>query len=206
MKEEEWYDEDDPDSDSPKTELVEGSHKSEDLFALILGDSSHQRFDHFPRSQEMVLLAVGTFVLVHAIILIAAALGLLTEGIVIPDILIGSSFMAIFILCGYACLRFEKHFNGLFVNNRGVAWKSFKFGNEAIEWEHVTHVGIRLKKEEIAGMNIYGNRRKILYHNPIWGPKFTFEVLRYYIPDLHEWTVSRDKDWFHQYARYRRKK
>ncbi len=68
MKGEECYDNDDPDSGSPVTELVEGSCSSEDLFVLILGGPSRQRFNQFPRSQETIILAVGTFVLPSAAI------------------------------------------------------------------------------------------------------------------------------------------
>lgn len=206
MKEEEWYNDDDPDSDSPRTELVKGSRRSEDLYDEILEDPSHQRFDQLPRSQEMLLFSVGVFILLNAIILIAAALGLLNVEVMVQYVFVGSAVMGVFILCSYAYLILEQHYNGLFVSNKGVAWKSFKFGNEAIEWEHVTHIGIILKNDEISGMNIYGNRRKILYQNPIWEPKVTFEILRNYIPDIHEWKVSHDKGRFHQYVRYRRMK
>ena len=189
--------------EKPSTQRVRGSRTSHELIAHIEADSSNLRIPNLPQAESMFIFLVCALILFYASTLVGFLLNLID----ITDVIYFIGFLPILIfgslcLCNGCCYAFERRNYGLVMNKIGIGWKSFR--NVAIEWEHVDHIEIWHRRNEISRIYIFGNERMIMHKNSRWSLKLTQKMIGSYIPDFSTWYVSREASWSEGIYRYSR--
>jgi len=210
QEDEKWRDSNDPDSaDSPPTKAITGSKSSKVLLGIIKQDKSCQFFKESSAKLPSGIIGLifffflGTFFLVFSINTVQNQ----------PTTILEKLFLAVITGILYLMVGgviYTYYINTLFISKVGVGQTHHRFSDTAIRWEHISHIAIdeksaKQKDSEIYMMWIYGNKRKIIFQNPWWSwQRFTYSILKDYIPDLDNWVTSRKKTSRRNLVRYRK--
>ncbi|MHA1903494.1 MAG: hypothetical protein ACXADL_01860 [Candidatus Thorarchaeota archaeon] len=187
----------------PLTRRVGGSKTSHELIALIEADSTNLRIPNFPQAESIFLFLVGALIFFYAI----TVGGFLLNIVDITNAVYFIGFLPIVIfgslcLCNGCCYAFERKYYGLIMNSIAIGWRSFR--DVAIEWEHVDHIDIWHRDNDISRIHFFGNERIIMHKNSRWSRKVTLDLVEAYILDLSSWQIGREVSWSEGVYRYSR--
>ncbi len=204
-EEEKWIDREDPDSDgTPPTKKIEHSLSSEELIKEIKMDKKCSMFKESSANLISGIFGFLFFSFVGLALTAYAIMDIVQEPATFFEngILIMMS-VVVLLLAGGGIYIYK--INTLFTSKKGIGHTHHKFADCAIQWEHISHIAIDEKDNDIYMMWIHGNRRKIIFQNPWWSRKrFTYSELKRYLPNLDLWVVSQQKNSRRKVVRYRR--
>jgi len=196
--------EDDEDFGHLRTKKYVGSLSSKQLVKRIEEDPNNEAY---PQTADTVTNLTITFFVVLGITGIGVITTIFSGNISSVDlfafIFLMGVFFGLFFLCGGCFYALQVRTEKMLVSSEGVGIK-WKYGDEAIAWQHIAYLHIWWSKGKISKVKFAGNRRRFWHRNPWFGKRFSLEILKRYLPDVDNWEVIRKEDWHEGVYRYTR--